>query len=67
MDAAHFLFCDGHVRYLTSSMDYTTYKALSTRRFRRDHLGRFLIPSSDPNSERAQAMLPERIIPPLPT
>ena len=28
---AHFLFCDGHVNYLNLSMDYTTYKALSTR------------------------------------
>jgi len=28
---ANFLFCDGHVRYLNNSMDYATYKALSTR------------------------------------
>jgi len=28
---AHFLFCDGHVNYLKLSMDYATYKALSTR------------------------------------
>jgi prepilin-type N-terminal cleavage/methylation domain-containing protein/prepilin-type processing-associated H-X9-DG protein len=28
---AHFLFCDGHVNYLNNSMDYATYKALSTR------------------------------------
>jgi prepilin-type processing-associated H-X9-DG protein len=31
---ANFLFCDGHVRYLNNSMDYATYKALSTRAFR---------------------------------
>jgi prepilin-type N-terminal cleavage/methylation domain-containing protein/prepilin-type processing-associated H-X9-DG protein len=30
---ANFVFCDGHVRYLNSSMDYPTYKALSTRAF----------------------------------
>jgi prepilin-type N-terminal cleavage/methylation domain-containing protein/prepilin-type processing-associated H-X9-DG protein len=28
---ANFLFCDGHVRFLNNSMDYKTYKALSTR------------------------------------
>jgi prepilin-type processing-associated H-X9-DG protein len=28
---AHFLFCDGHVKYLQNSMNYATYKALSTR------------------------------------
>jgi prepilin-type processing-associated H-X9-DG protein len=28
---ANFLFGDGHVRYLSQSMDYATYKALSTR------------------------------------
>jgi prepilin-type processing-associated H-X9-DG protein/prepilin-type N-terminal cleavage/methylation domain-containing protein len=28
---ANFLFCDGHVNYLNNSMDYATYKALSTR------------------------------------
>jgi prepilin-type processing-associated H-X9-DG protein len=28
---AQFLFCDGHVKYLNQSMDYATYKALSTR------------------------------------
>jgi prepilin-type N-terminal cleavage/methylation domain-containing protein/prepilin-type processing-associated H-X9-DG protein len=28
---AHFLFCDGHVRFLDNKLDYTTYKALSTR------------------------------------
>jgi prepilin-type processing-associated H-X9-DG protein len=28
---ANFLFCDGHVRFLNNSMDYPTYKALSTR------------------------------------
>jgi prepilin-type N-terminal cleavage/methylation domain-containing protein/prepilin-type processing-associated H-X9-DG protein len=28
---ANFLFGDGHVRYLNNSMDYSTYKALSTR------------------------------------
>jgi prepilin-type processing-associated H-X9-DG protein len=26
-----FLYCDGHVRYLTNAMHYPTYKALSTR------------------------------------
>jgi prepilin-type N-terminal cleavage/methylation domain-containing protein/prepilin-type processing-associated H-X9-DG protein len=26
-----FLYCDGHVRYLNNSMEYKTYKALSTR------------------------------------
>jgi prepilin-type N-terminal cleavage/methylation domain-containing protein/prepilin-type processing-associated H-X9-DG protein len=30
---AHFLFCDGHVKYLNSSIDYNTYKALSTRAY----------------------------------
>ncbi len=28
---AHFLFCDGHVRYLSGTMHYPTYKAISTR------------------------------------
>lgn len=28
---AHFVFCDGHVRYLSTSIHYPTYKALSTR------------------------------------
>ncbi len=28
---AHFLYCDGHVRFLKGSIDYNTYKALSTR------------------------------------
>ncbi len=28
---AHFLYGDGHVRFLRNSMDYKTYKALSTR------------------------------------
>jgi prepilin-type N-terminal cleavage/methylation domain-containing protein/prepilin-type processing-associated H-X9-DG protein len=28
---AYFLFGDGHVKYLNKSMDYATYKALSTR------------------------------------
>ena len=28
---SHFLFGDGHVRFLNNSMDYKTYKALSTR------------------------------------
>ncbi len=28
---ANFLFCDGHVGLLNNSMDYNTYKALSTR------------------------------------
>jgi prepilin-type processing-associated H-X9-DG protein len=28
---AHFLFCDGHVKYLTSSINYPAYKAMSTR------------------------------------
>lgn len=28
---AHFLFCDGHVRYLKTSINYRTYLALSTR------------------------------------
>jgi prepilin-type N-terminal cleavage/methylation domain-containing protein/prepilin-type processing-associated H-X9-DG protein len=28
---ANFLFCDGHVKFLNNSMDYNTYKALSTR------------------------------------
>jgi prepilin-type N-terminal cleavage/methylation domain-containing protein/prepilin-type processing-associated H-X9-DG protein len=28
---AHFLFADGHVAFLSSLMDYATYKALSTR------------------------------------
>jgi prepilin-type N-terminal cleavage/methylation domain-containing protein/prepilin-type processing-associated H-X9-DG protein len=28
---ANFVFCDGHVGLLNSSMDYNTYKALSTR------------------------------------
>ncbi len=28
---AHFLFCDGHVRYLRNEMYYPAYKALSTR------------------------------------
>ena len=28
---ANFLFCDGHVKYLNNSMDYATYKSLSTR------------------------------------
>jgi prepilin-type processing-associated H-X9-DG protein len=27
----YFLFCDGHVKYLKGSMNYQTYKALSTR------------------------------------
>ena len=27
---AHFLYCDGHVRFLQVSIDYPTYKALST-------------------------------------
>jgi prepilin-type N-terminal cleavage/methylation domain-containing protein/prepilin-type processing-associated H-X9-DG protein len=29
--AAHFLFCDGHVRLIQGSIDYPTYKAMSTR------------------------------------
>jgi prepilin-type processing-associated H-X9-DG protein len=28
---SHFLFCDGHVAYLRNSINYATYKALSTR------------------------------------
>jgi prepilin-type N-terminal cleavage/methylation domain-containing protein/prepilin-type processing-associated H-X9-DG protein len=28
---AHFLFCDGHVRYLDASINYAVYKAMSTR------------------------------------
>ena len=28
---AHFLFGDGHVRFLKGAMDYRVYKALSTR------------------------------------
>ncbi len=28
---AYFLFCDGHVRYLRTEMNYPTYKAISTR------------------------------------
>ena len=28
---ASFLFCDGHVRFIDGSMDYTLYKSLSTR------------------------------------
>jgi prepilin-type N-terminal cleavage/methylation domain-containing protein/prepilin-type processing-associated H-X9-DG protein len=28
---SNFLFCDGHVKYLNNSIDYATYKALSTR------------------------------------
>ena len=28
---AYFAFCDGHVRYLNNSINYPTYKALSTR------------------------------------
>ncbi len=27
----YFLFCDGHVSYLSQSVDYATYKAMSTR------------------------------------
>jgi prepilin-type N-terminal cleavage/methylation domain-containing protein/prepilin-type processing-associated H-X9-DG protein len=30
---ANFLFGDGHVKYLNNSMDYNTYKALSTRAY----------------------------------
>ena len=30
---AHFLFCDGHARYISGSINYPTYKALSTRAF----------------------------------
>ena len=40
---ANFLFGDGHVKYLQKSMDYATYKALSTLRLRRDCLGSLLI------------------------
>lgn len=29
--AAHFLFCDGHVRLLRGTINYMTYKAMSTR------------------------------------
>jgi len=28
---ANFLFCDGHVEFITSSIDFVTYKALATR------------------------------------
>src|SRR5262249_9259856 len=28
---ANFLFCDGHVRFLTPSIDFVTFKALATR------------------------------------
>jgi prepilin-type N-terminal cleavage/methylation domain-containing protein/prepilin-type processing-associated H-X9-DG protein len=28
---SHFVYCDGHVRFLRNEMDYRTYKALSTR------------------------------------
>ena len=28
---AHFLFCDGHVRFIDGTIDYPLYKALSTR------------------------------------
>ena len=30
---AQFLYCDGHVRYLRSEMNYAVYKALSTRAY----------------------------------
>jgi prepilin-type N-terminal cleavage/methylation domain-containing protein/prepilin-type processing-associated H-X9-DG protein len=38
---ANFLFCDGHVNYLNNSMDYATYKALSTRASAEIVSGRF--------------------------
>jgi prepilin-type processing-associated H-X9-DG protein len=28
---SHFLFADGHVRFLKGSIDYRAYKAMSTR------------------------------------
>jgi prepilin-type processing-associated H-X9-DG protein len=28
---SHFVFCDGHVTFLRLGMNYTAYKALSTR------------------------------------
>jgi prepilin-type processing-associated H-X9-DG protein len=31
---AHFVFCDGHVKFLRNGMNYKTYKALSTRKGR---------------------------------